>query len=422
MQIMRHGASLHFLFPRIREQPDLFEDSESAATRDIGTDDDHNLFQGGPPIGLQTLLGLMRPDRPNVAFRAAIGVGIGWLPLAIMTAVQSLVLGDGSFGSFLSDYGVHARSLIAVPLLIGAEAVCLPRLSAIARQFRDAELVDSRDIPAFRHAVATTRDLRDSTRLELALLALAVTIIFAAFFTVPQRIFPPWHGVHIDGREVFSPAGWWHGYVSVWILLVLVLGWLWRLALWARFLFLVSRLKLRLVASHPDRSGGLKFVGISAQAFSVLAFSLSVIMAGTIANRVMHDGVSILSFKYIVLGYTAFILALLAGPLVVFAGQLLETWRRGIFEYGALARGVGLAMERKWLGRAAGDTALDANDFSATTDLYSIVSNVYGMTVVPLSLTNVVVLVVATLLPFAPIVAMSVSPEVILQKLMGMLP
>jgi hypothetical protein len=419
MLAMRLGASLLFL-ARPREQLELFADTEYDA--DDAEDGGRGLFQGGPPSGLQTLIGLMRPDRPNVAIRAAIAAGVGWLPLAVMTAAQSAFLGDGSFGSFLADYGVHARSLIAVPLLIAAEAVCLPRLSAIARQFCDAGLVDARDVAAFRRAVASTRRLRDSMRLELALLALAVTIVFALLLASSPGMFPPWHSLRIGGKTMFSPAGWWHGYVSVWILLVLVLGWLWRLMLWTRFLFVVSRLKLKLIASHPDRAGGLKFVGISAQAFSVLAFSLSAIVAGTVANRVLHDGASILSFKYIVLGYTAFILALFAGPLVVFAGQLLETWRRGMFEYGALARGVGLAMERKWLGRPPGDAVLDANDFSATTDLYSIVSNVYGMTVVPLSLTNVVVLVAATLLPFAPIVAMSVSPEVILQKLMGMLP
>lgn len=194
MKVMRLGAHLLF-FPRSREQPDLFADAEPSGAPGDGPDDSgddgRDLFQGGPPIGLQTLVGLMRPDRPNIALRAAIAVALGWLPLAIMTAIQSALLGDGSFGSFLSDYGVHARSLIAVPLLIGSESVCLPRLSAIAHQFRDAGFVEARDLPAFRCAQTSTRRLRDSMRLELALLALAVTIAFAGVFAASPGMFPP---------------------------------------------------------------------------------------------------------------------------------------------------------------------------------------------------------------------------------------
>jgi hypothetical protein len=205
----------------------------------------------------------------------------------------------------------------------------------------------------------------------------------------------------------------------VWVLLVLVMGWLWRLFLWTRFLFLVSRLKLRLVASHPDRAGGLKFAGISVQAFSIVAFALSTIVAGTIANRVMHNGTDILSFKYAVLAFVVFVVALFASPLLIFMAPLLKTWRNGVFEYGALARNVGARMERKWLNHPADDTALDATDFSATTDLYAVACNVYSMGVVPLSLVNLLALATATVLPFLPVVAMAISPAVMLQKLAG---
>ncbi len=56
----------------------------------------------------------------------------------------------------------------------------------------------------------------------------------------------------------FSLAGWWHLLVSLPLLLILFFGWIWRLALWARFLFLMSRLNLRLIPAHPDNVGGLK--------------------------------------------------------------------------------------------------------------------------------------------------------------------
>lgn len=151
-----------------------------------------------------------------------------------------------------------------------------------------------------------------------------------------------------------------------------------------------------------------------------MAFAMAAIVAGTVANRVMHDNASILSFRYVVLSTGAVIAALFLAPLFVFVSRLMVVWRAGIFEYGALASHVGRQMEKKWIGRAADAEALGAPDFSATTDLYSIVANAYGMTVLPVSIANLVMLITATILPFVPIVLMSVSPDVLFQKLTGL--
>ena len=56
-------------------------------------------------------------------------------------------------------------------------------------------------------------------------------------------------------------------------LLLLGLGWLWRLYLWGRFLWQLSRLDLRLVPAHPDQTAGLKFVGYAVRAFALLGFA-----------------------------------------------------------------------------------------------------------------------------------------------------
>jgi hypothetical protein len=67
------------------------------------------------------------------------------------------------------------------------------------------------------------------------------------------------------------------------------------------------------------------------------------------------------------------------------------------------------------------EKGLEASDFSATTDLYSVVANVYTMNIVPLSLRNLAVIAVAVLLPFAPIELFAVSPIELLKKLTGVL-
>src|SRR5207237_1363837 len=139
----------------------------------------------------------------------------------------------------------------------------------------------------------------------------------------------------------FSWAGWWHLLVSMPISLILLFGWLWRLFLWNVLLWRVSRLDLQLVPAHPDLSGGLQFVGASLRAFPVLSFALGAVVAGGVANRVVHQGMHLIEFKYIIATLVIAILILFVAPLMAFTRAILQARRRGIFAYGALAGAVG---------------------------------------------------------------------------------
>ena len=81
-----------------------------------------------------------------------------------------------------------------------------------------------------------------------------------------------------------------------------VLRWYVRLFLWFRLLAHVARLDLRLDAAHPDRAGGLGFVGNSAYAFAPILLAQGALLAGVIANRIFHDGRTLLSFKVDIVG------------------------------------------------------------------------------------------------------------------------
>jgi hypothetical protein len=116
------------------------------------------------------------------------------------------------------------------------------------------------------------------------------------------------------------------------------------------------------------------------------------------------------------------VLLLVVGPLVVFARPLRLARRRGIFEYGALATGVGQQFESKWLLRSHVDEgALEVPDFSATTDLYQTVSNVREMRSLPVDLKSVRALVVAALAPFVPIAMMVLPVKTVLKDVVKLL-
>jgi hypothetical protein len=146
-------------------------------------------------------------------------------------------------------------------------------------------------------------------------------------------------------------------------------------------------------------------------------------MAGFIANHVVHAGIPLIVYLYPIGGLVIFIILLFSSPLLAFSRKLLRARRHGVFVYGALATAEGRQFEKKWIDRADGldESVLEAPDFSATTDLYQVVTNVYATGTIPLDLRDLAPLATATLLPFAPVALMAVPLEVLLQQLANLL-
>ena len=193
--------------------------------------------------------------------------------------------------------------------------------------------------------------------------------------------------------------------------------------LWTRLLWLISHLNLHLLASHPDHAAGIMFTGYSMRAWALPAMMPAVIVAGTVANRIVHDGESPLTYKYLVLGLSVCTVLVFMAPLLVFTRNLLGAWRSGIKRYGGLAERVGHVLENKWLENKQEfpEDPMETGAFSATTDLYQVVSNVYAMKFVPVDLQSVIFLAVFTLLPFVPVLLISEPLDVMLKKLAGFL-
>ena len=384
---------------------------------------DSELFAGGPPVRLERSLGLIKSDEPRIIRRTVLVALVGWVPLVVLAAVQDSALWGTNLRSLLLDFAVYARSLITAPLFVLAELVCIPQLGSIVRHFLDARIVLESERSCFDVAVASTRQLRDSMAAEVIAIVLTYTLIVALLHYVPPSEFSAWHKSGSGESQVLSFAGWWHCLVSIPLLNMLFFGWLWRLFLWGRLLLLLSRLDLQLIPAPPDHAAGLKFVSHSLRAFSLLGCALGAIVAGFVANHIVHAGVSPTAYLHLIGSLVVGVVLLFSGPLMAFSGKLIQAKRRGIFTYGALATGEGQQFERKWLNRAEAvdESVLEVPDFSATTDLYQVVSNVYNMETIPLDLKDLIPLAIATLLPFVPVALMAVPLDVLLRQLVNLL-
>jgi len=367
------------------------------------------LFGGGSILVMQRHLGGRRPVTFGVLRSATWVAAVGWLPLLLLTAVQSRLSSLSGVDTFLADAGIQSRTLIAAPALVLGRAISYPQLSRMCAHFTQAGLISSLDRPRFDATLASTRRLEASPAAAFAALGLAYLLVLWVMSTDPAL--PAWHaGAAENGPRQYSPAGWWHMLVTLPMLLMLLLGWLWRLFLWARLLWIVARLHLQLVPAHPDQAGGLKFVGYAVRSFAPAGFALGVVVAGTLANRLSRQSLPLTAYRDVAAGLLAFVLVMFAAPLVVFIRPLSAAWQRGIHQYGCFAHSFGQTFERKWLrGAKPDERALERQDFSTITDVYQCVSNVYTMRIFPLDLQSLLLLGLATTLPIG-VVAVSTLP------------
>jgi hypothetical protein len=168
----------------------------------------------------------------------------------------------------------------------------------------------------------------------------------------------------------------------------------------------VGRMRLRIVPSHPDLSGGLRFTATSISAFSLLAFAIGATGAGNAGRAILIDGKEPKELAPQILALVVASVILFAGPLLLLVPRLIRAGQDGAFSYDEVAKSLGKRFEARWLAPRGpwDEEALSAPDFSATTDLYSIVANVRQMRFFPFDLRTIVFLVGSTLCPFIPLV------------------
>lgn len=358
------------------------------------------LFNEATHVEMLRRLRLIRiDDRREMAMRIAVAIGVAWFPLLVL----SLIGRDGaSITAFLRDVAVHARFLLAVPLFIAADYVVLPRLESMARYFAVTNLVPPSRTDEYNALLASSRRLSAGVWPSGILVMTVYALVVLLANLVPKDLLPLWQrGTLPTG---LSLAGWWHLAISLPLQLGLLLAWLWRLGVWTRFLWRMAQMGLYLVPAHPDQAGGLQFLAYSARVFATLALPIGVVVAGTLANKVMA-GASPLGHEATPVLTAAVTLLLFATPPLVFTRALLAAWRLGVYRYGDLAARAGEAFESRWLaeGKKLDAELMERPDFSATTDLYAIVANVYAMRTAIYDIQGLLSVVVATVLPFVPI-------------------
>jgi hypothetical protein len=380
---------------------------------------DFSLVLGGPLYQLFRRAHLSGPALEQLWRRIWVISLVAWLPLLLLSLADGRAVGPANTLPFLRDIEAQVRFLIALPVLIAAELVVHVRTRSVVAQFVDRGIVRPADVGRFDQLIASAMRLRNSLPLEICLVVLVATVGHWIWRSTIAFGAPSWYATPAGGRMELTPAGIWYAAVSLPIAQFILLRWYFRLLIWFRFLWQVSRMDLHLVATHPDKAGGLSFLGKSTYAFGPFLFAQGALLSGLIATRVLYGGQSLMSFKLDVVGLIAFFVLVLLGPLTFFTPRLAEAKRAGLARYGKLASEYVAAFEDKWLHRrGTEEQLLGTADLQSLSDLAGSYSIIREMNLVPFGLQDISRLVVVTALPLLPLTLTIFSFEELVMRLL----
>ncbi|MCQ8102580.1 hypothetical protein NP590_00575 [Methylomonas sp. SURF-2] len=395
----------------------MTETTESNRARDF------SLVQGGPLFQLFVRSRLSTDALGWLKRRILFLILLTWLPLLILSLLSGQATGSGVRVSFLYDLEMHMRFLVALPLLLQAEWVIHNRLRPVVAQFIERGIITPQNRARFDACIQSALRWRNSLLIEIALVVLVFTLGHRFFFEQNTLNTSIWYAIGATAELQLSPAGVWLAYISLPVYQFIFLRWLFRICVWAWFLWAVSRLDLYLVSTHPDKAGGLGFLGQSAVAFMPFLLAQGALLSAMIAERILYQGSELMAFKQEIAAFIVFLLILVLGPLSVFAPKLAQVKRQGLLSYGALASRYVREFDNKWLrgGADSEESFIGSADIQSLADLNNSFEVVKSMQILPFGRQTVIQLALVVLLPLLPLLLTIISLEELVKRLVSIL-
>jgi hypothetical protein len=366
---------------------------------------------GGPLHRIGRRLGLVRGTSNTVPLGVALGLGC-WVVLVVL----ALLAGAGHRLFSLFVIAGHVRLLLAIPAYFVCEAWVDPRLTTFVETIVRSGVVPREELPALNRETERILRLKDSWIPEaLFFLVTASWSILGAQPTLEKAsaLFEP----PLTAATI-SLAGRWYWLVCLPAFRFLTVRWLWRLGLWAHFLWSVARLRLRLLPTHPDGLGGLGYLEVVNRHFLPLILALSAVQAAAFASEMAAGSIGFEAI-YPTLGMILAVdVILFICPAFVFIPALWTCRVKGLSDYMIFASGYVNGFDRKWVHADAppDEPVLGTSDIQSLADLGNSLNAVSGMRVLPFNVRLLAEFAVVALLPTLPLLLLKYSLAELAQK------
>ncbi len=346
---------------------------------------------GGPFQRIGARLGLVHGKSNTIRF----GLALGWLSWLVLVAL-AFAKGGASDLFTLPAIAIHARLLLAIPLLFLAETALDAKLREFVSLLMRSGVAGARALPQLETEAAQLCAWEDSWLPDAASLLAAIGLSLLAVHA----------GLPAGGRalDAMPLAGSWYTFFCLPLFRFLMFRWVWRLLLWWGLLWRLSRMDLDLSPAHPDGAGGLGYLETVHTRFSPLALAISVVVAAKLAEEIAQ-GESGLSGAFPEMAATLLIdCVLFIGPLSLFSSKLRACQEKGLRDYAVIGARYVHAFDTKWIAGAAPDEPLlGTPDLQSLADLANSVDVVRKMRLAPISIRLLTIIGAAAVLPMLPL-------------------
>ncbi len=343
-------------------------------------------------------------------------IAITWLPLLAFAGLAGHVRGFEVSVTFLRDPEVNCRLLLALPLLEVAEVLLAVSLTVQARELFHSGIVANEQSVQFKSALASVRRWNEARLTDVVLWTVSFTLALLMRLAVLPDISSSWE----RQGSGFTLAGWWHMLISLPVLYFFLLRALWVFALWAWFLYRISRLDLLLTPTHPDHAGGLGFLGWGMASFAPVLIAFSTVMSAGFAYEIYHRKESLDSLKYHLLVYVIMVTLVVHLPLLPFTIKLCRCRLYGLLEFGRFVWRYDRAFDEKWIEPApetVGEQLLGTPDVQSLADIATAYDHVDEMRLILFDTKAATVLALASILPMLPLIGTAIPIQEIVAKL-----
>jgi hypothetical protein len=368
---------------------------------------------------LQRRIGLIPAKGSGIVRRAVFWSLFAWLPIAVWACYTGRALPQAGNEPLLAHFGIHVRFLIAVPLLIFAEAPVQGVFMRLLPYFVRSGVMPESELPRFRTALTGVARLRNATFPWVAILAVVIAVITVS--DVVQHSHEIIWAVDREGMSQHLGFGaWWFLYVGRPIYLALLLCWLWRVVLMFLLFGRIAKLNLSIVPTHPDRAGGLGFLEAFPKAFVLVVMAASAVLASRWAHDVVYHDVTVQSLRLPMIVFVILAVVLVLSPLFMFIGPLSRAKKQAVLDYGVLIGHHGRLVRERWIEEKAvrDEAILSAPELGPVADTTSLYAAVTSMRTVPMGKSAVLTLLLAAALPMIVVFALQVPVKNILQFLL----
>jgi len=367
-----------------------------------------SLFSGDLYDRALASVGLGDGEAPRILRRIAGLLALTWLPLLVLFLMRERGIGQPGRTSLIWDIAAWAQLVGFLPIATVAEVYIDDKIRGAVRHLATV---------APHGPLAALAD--QAERVARSAYALAGCAVLGHAFTwfwardELRNGLESWHtrcvarsaaGVCLG--EVFTPAGWWVVLVSLPVFTFIWLRWTWKIGVWTLFLSRVSRLKLRLIPAHPDRTGGLGCLSDVQTSFALIIFGTSLLFAAFVWYKVQIEGAAASPTVWVpILGYVLLAPSAFMAPLFLFTRTLYRVKGAALHRYSMLGATLTRRFERNWLRADAsrrGDL-LDSTHASTLADFRTAYETVDSMRVVPFDVRSVAELFGSAAGPFIPL-------------------